>query len=289
VTGHSSGINPNEVTTMPFIETNDGTRLHYQDRGEGEPIVLIHGWTLGAEVWERQTAGLAAQGLRCVAYDRRGSGQSGRPVDGYDYGTLADDLAALMERLDLRGATLVGHSMGGGEVARYVARHGTGRVARAVFVAATTPFLLRTEDNPDGVDREVFDGMIAGLRADREGYLAASAPTFFGDGLPSIDVPPETRERMVRLACSCSPEAVVATVRSFSETDFRADLRAFAGVPTLVVHGDADANVPLDLCGRRTAASIPGSRLEVYEGAPHGLPITHADRLNRDLLAFVRA
>jgi pimeloyl-ACP methyl ester carboxylesterase len=143
---------------MPFIETSDGTRLHYQDRGEGEPIVFIHGWTLGADVWERQTTGLAAQGLRCVAYDRRGSGDSGRPVDGYDYDTLADDLAALMERLDLRGATLVGHSMGGGEVARYVARHGTGRVARAVFVAATTPFLLRTEDNPDGVDRAVFDG-----------------------------------------------------------------------------------------------------------------------------------
>lgn len=272
---------------MPFIETSDGTRLHYQDRGEGEPIVFIHGWTLGGDVWERQTVGLAAQGLRCVAYDRRGSGDSGRPVDGYDYDTLTDDLAALMERLDLRGATLVGHSMGGGEVARYIARHGADRVARAVFVASTTPFLLRTEGNPDGVDGAVFDEMIAGLRADREGYLAASAPTFFGDGLPGISVPAETRERMVRLACRSLPEAVLATVRSFSETDFRADLRAVA-VPTLVVHGDADANVPLDLCGRRTARAIPGSRLEVYEGAPHGLPITHADRLNRDLLAFVR-
>jgi pimeloyl-ACP methyl ester carboxylesterase len=272
---------------MPFIDANDGTKIYYEDRGEGEPVLFIHGWTLGADVWARQTTGLATQGLRCVAYDRRGSDQSGRPLGGYDYDTLTDDLAALMERLDLRGVTLVGHSMGGGEVARYLARRGTGRVARAVFVAATTPFLLRTEDNPDGVDREVFDGMIAGLRADREGYLAASAPTFFGDGLPGISVPAETRERMVRLACSAAPEAVIATVRSFSETDFRADLRAVT-VPTLVVHGDADANVPLDLCGRRTARAIPGSRLEVYEGAPHGLPITHADRLNRDLLAFVR-
>jgi non-heme chloroperoxidase len=273
---------------MPFIDTNDGTKIYHEDRGEGEPVLFIHGWTLGADVWERQTTGLASEGLRCVAYDRRGSGQSGRPLGGYDYDTLTDDLAALMERLDLRGVTLVGHSMGGGEVARYVARHGAGRVARAVFVAATTPFLLRTGDNPDGVDREVFDEMIAGLGADREGYLAASAPTFFGDGLPGISVPGETRERMVRLACSASPEAVIATVRSFSETDFRADLRAVT-VPTLVVHGDADANVPLDLCGRRTARAIPGSRLEVYERAPHGLPITRADRLNRDLLAFVRA
>lgn len=274
---------------MPFVETADRTRLAYDDWGTGEPVVLVHGWALCGEVWEYQAVHLADQGLRCVAYDRRGCGRSDRPGRGHDCDTLADDLAAVIEGLDLSGVTLVAHSMGAGEVARYLSRRGAGRVARAVLLAPTTPFLLRTADNPDGFDLDLYDGMRAALTMDRPAFMAASAPGFFGPG-PGGDglaASPEMARWAIDMALRSSPKTTLDTIRTFSETDFRPEMGAFT-VPTLVVHGDADANVPLDLCGRRTAAAIPGSRLLVYEGAAHGLHLTHKDRLNRDLLAFVR-
>lgn len=274
---------------MPFVETADRTRLAYDDWGTGEPIVFVHGWALCGEVWEYQAVHLADQGLRCIAYDRRGCGRSDRPGHGQDYDTLADDLAAVIEGLDLSGVTLVAHSMGAGEVARYLSRHGAGRVARAVLVAPTTPFLLRTADNPDGFDRELYDGMRAALALDRPAFMAASAPGFFGLGPAGdgLNASPEMARWAIDMALRSSPKTTLDTIRTFSETDFRPEMGAFT-VPTLVVHGDADANVPLDLCGRRTAAAIPAGRLLVYEGAAHGLHLTHKDRLNRDLLAFVR-
>ncbi|MFC0410184.1 alpha/beta fold hydrolase [Roseomonas elaeocarpi] len=273
---------------MPFIETRDGTPLFHRDWGSGRPVVLIHGWPLNADMWEYQAPVLAGEGLRVVTYDRRGFGRSGQPWEGYDYDTLADDLAAILEALDLREVTLVGFSMGGGEVARYLSRHGaSGRVSRAVFVSAVTPFLLRAEDNPGGVDRSVFDSMVEQLEADRPAFLAQFGRQFFGAGLLSPGVSHEILQWAANLALAASPKATLDCVRAFSETDFRTDLARIT-VPTLVIHGDADSTVPIDSAGRRTAAMVPGARLLEYPGAPHGLFFTEKDRLNRDLLAFIR-
>ena len=266
------------------VETRDGVRLFYKDWGAGRPVVFCHGGILGADMWEYQMTALAAAGLRCIAHDRRGCARSGHPGRGYDFDTFADDLAALVERLDLREVTLVGHSMGCGEIARYLARHGAGRVRRAVLVATTTPYLLKTADNPDGIDRAVFDRMHAAASADRPRFTALSAGPFFG---PAGAVSEELVRWGVGLALQACPLATLDTIRAFSETDFRADLRAFR-VPTLVVHGRADQGAPLALTGERTARLIAGSRLEVYDTA-HGLFVTERERLNRDLLAFVRA
>jgi pimeloyl-ACP methyl ester carboxylesterase len=257
--------------------------LFYKDWGNGRPMVFIAGWGLGADMWEYQMTALAERGLRCIAYDRRGSGRSSQPGGGYDFDTLSEDLAEILEHLDLRAATLVGFSMGGGELARYLARHGSGRVAGAVLLSSVTPFLLRTADNPDGVDPAYFDATVAALAQDRPKLLADTAPAFFG--LPNPAVSPAIVEWGIGLALQTSLKAAIDTVRAFSSTDFRADLAAFT-VPTLVIHGDRDQNVPLELTARRSAAAIRGSRLSVYEGAPHALFFTEKERLNRELLAF---
>ena len=275
-----------EGPPMQFVATGDGTSLFYKDWGTGEPVVFVHGGQLGADMWEYQMTPLAGQGLRCIAYDRRGCGRSSQPGHGYDVDTLADDLAAVIERLDLRAVTLVGHSNGGGDIARYLSRHGADRVVRAVLVGSTTPFLLKTEDNPDGVDKSAFDETVAALSTDRPRFFAAGAPPFFGVGLPNVSVSPEMVQWGVGLALRASPLATIAMTRTFAETDFRPDMESFT-VPTLVIHGAGDAFAPLDLCGRKTAQAIPGSRLEVYDSG-HGLFITEKERLNRDLLAFVR-
>jgi pimeloyl-ACP methyl ester carboxylesterase len=272
---------------MPFVEVRDGTSLYYNDWGSGAPVVLIHGWPLDADMWEYQSVPLASQGLRIVAYDRRGFGRSGQPWTGYDYDTMADDLATVMDTLDLRGATLVGFSMGGGEVARYLARHGTGRVAKAVLVSAVTPYLLKTADNPDGVDQSVFDGMIAGLEKDRPHFLATFGKAFFGALMLNFTVTNEILQWSLMMALLGSPKATLDCVGAFSATDFRPDMAAFT-VPTLVVHGTGDATVPPDASGRRAAKLIPGAKLVEYSGAPHGLFFTEKDRLTADLLAFVR-
>lgn len=264
-----------------MITARDGTRLACLDHGIGKPVVLIHGWTLASEIWTLQTDWLAGRGLRVVAYDRRGHGTSDKPADGYDYDTLAADLASVLDRLDLRDVTLVGHSMGAGEVARYLARYGSNRIARVLLVAPTTPFALKRPDNPDGVDRAVYDGMIAALEADPLAYFVAGMPGFIGR-----NAEPEMVDWGLSIARQASVPALAKCMRAFSETDFRADMAAFT-MPTLIVYGTGDVPSIIQ-SARRTAASIADSRLQTYEGAPHGLFLTDAARFNRDLLGFAR-
>jgi pimeloyl-ACP methyl ester carboxylesterase len=264
------------------LETHDGQRLFYVDKGGGRPVVFIHGWTLSSAIWKAQTDFVAAQGLRAIAYDRRGHGQSSKPETGYDYEALTADLTTLLERLDLRDVVLVGHSMGGGEVVRHLARHGAKRVGRVVLVAPTTPYQLKTDDNPQGVDRAVYDQMVAALQTDRHGYLAAGAP-----GLLGRDAEPNLIDWTMSIALQASPQAQIGCLRALTETDFRRDL-ASVTVPTLILYGSADAPItPLN--ARRTQAGIAGSRVEIYEGAPHALFVTEEDRFNRDLLGFARS
>jgi len=272
---------------MSTFETKDGTEIYYKDWGSGPPVVLIHGWPLDADMWEYQAPILAEAGYRVIAYDRRGFGRSGQPWSGYDYDTLAGDLHDLMETLDLREATLVGFSMGGGEVARYLGSHGGARVQKAVFVSAVTPFLLQTGDNPEGVPQSNFDPILEGLQKDRPHFLAGFGKTFFGAGMLNFAVSTEMLQWASQMAMLASPKATLDCARAFAATDFRADLARIT-VPTLVIHGDADETVPIDASGRRTAAMIPGATLLEYEGAAHALFFTEKDRLNHDLLAFLR-
>ncbi len=270
---------------MPFIETGETgkrTSLFYRDWGTGKPVVFVHSWALNSEMWGAQMACLSQQGLRCIAYDRRGHGRSDDSGGGYDFDTLADDLAALIEQLDLRGATLVGHSMGCGEIVRYLTRHGAGRTARILMLAPALPFALKAADNPDGVDACVLDQMRAAWRHDRPKWLIDNARPFF---VPETS--PEQIQWVLSLMLQSSLQAWLDCNHAGTETDFRAELPAI-DVPTLIVHGDADVSAPLEQTGRKTAQLISGSRLSVYEGAPHGLFITHQDRFNRDLLAFVQ-
>ncbi len=273
---------------MPFIDAQDGTKIHYNDWGSGPPVVLIHGWPLDGEMWEYQSVHLAGHGHRVITYDRRGFGRSAQPWTGYDYDTLAGDLNTLLETLDLTGVSLVGFSMGGGEVARYVARYGAGRVARVALVAAVTPYLLKGPGNEDGVDRSVFDQIIEGLKKDRPGFLAGFGKQFYGVGPLTFSVSSEFLQWSGNVAMLASPKATMDCVRAFSETDFRADLKALS-VPTLIIHGDADATVPIKVSAEKAIKLVPHAELNVYSGAPHGLFYTERDRLNADLLAFITA
>ena len=272
---------------MPFLKASDGTELFYQDWGHGQPVVLIHGWPLDADMWEYQSVFLASQGYRVIAYDRRGFGRSGKPWEGYDYDRFAEDLKQVLDSLDLHDAILVGFSMGGGEIARYLGTYGPGRVAKVVLAAAVTPYMLKAADNPDGVDKSVFDGMIAGLRADRPHFLATFGKVFFGVGLVSSPVSSDLLAWAQTLAMQASPKATIDCVAAFGETDFRRDMAALT-MPTLIVHGDADKTVPLDASGRKAAALVPHARLLVYPGAPHALVLTEKDRFNQDLLGFIK-
>jgi non-heme chloroperoxidase len=275
---------------MPHVavgrENSGDIELYYEDHGAGKPVVLIHGWPLSGRSWEKQTTALLDAGYRVVTYDRRGFGDSSKPTFGYEYDTLAGDLHALLTELDLRDATLVGFSMGGGEVARYVAKHGKDRVTKAAFVAAIPPFLLKTADNTEGVDRPVFDGIQKGLAADRPAFLSQFLQNFYNvDVLGGKRVSDELVRVSWNIAWGASPVGTHACVSAWL-TDFRADLAKF-DLPTLVVHGDADRIVPIDVSGRRTHAAVKGSRLVVLKDAPHGLTWTHAEELNRALLDFL--
>lgn len=272
---------------MPFIETKDSVRIFYHDWGTGQPVVFVHGWTIGADSWEYQTTFLASHGGRCIAYDQRGGGRSDKPWDGYDYDTLADDLAALLEQLDLREVTLVGHSMGCGEITRYLSRHGAGRVAKTVLIAPTTPYLIKTVDNPGGIEITLFYDALTQLMADRPKYVADIALGFFGQGLPDCHVSPEMMQWGINLSLQASLKATIDLFRTNTEADLRQDMSAFT-MPTLILHGDADDTAPLELTGQATAAAIKNSRLIVYEGAPHGVFLTHTDRINSDLLVFIQ-
>jgi non-heme chloroperoxidase len=267
---------------MPYTETSDKTRLFHIDWGSGKPVVFTHAWGLNSDMWNYQLPSFIASGLRCVAFDRRGHGRSDRPGRGYDYDTFADDLAALIERLDLRDVTLVGHSAGCGEVVRYLSRHGDERVERAVLLAPVTPLIVTTEDNPEGLDPAVLAAGAAALVADVPAWCAENAPPFFG----ATPVSPGLVDWVTRQIVDTPLQILLETAAAYTTTDFRADLAAVR-VPTLVVHGDLDASAPIDLTGRRTAALIAGSRLLVYEGSGHGLYAADHARLNPDALAFI--
>lgn len=273
---------------MPYFKASDGTELFYNDWGIGTPVVLIHGWPLSSASWEYQARVLAENGFRVINYDRRGFGKSGQPFTGYDYNTLAGDLATLIDTLDLKDAALVGFSMGGGEVARYLARYGTTRVSKAVFISAVTPYLLKAEDNPEGVDASVFHGMIENIQKDRPAFLKSFNAQFYGRTLVHHTVSEAILEFSQMMGLQASPKATLECVKAFSETDFRSDLRGIT-IPTLVIHGTSDATVPIDASGRRTAKLIPNAKFLEYDGEAHGLNVTAADRLNTDLLAFLRS
>jgi non-heme chloroperoxidase len=282
-----TGAQTSRSATAPFIETADHTNLYYKDWGTGRPVIFVHCWALNSDMWQYQMNYLANHNVRCIGYDRRGHGRSSQPGHGYNYDTLADDLAALIERLELREVTLVGHHMGGGEIIRYLSRHGTSRIARIALVGATTPFRLKTADNPEGLAMSMAEQQRAALVRDLPFELARRAPTFFGVGLPNVSVSPEMMQWMVNQSLQTSLNSLIDLHRAAIETDFRAEVRKVT-VPTLIIHGDADRNAPIDSTGRKTADLIPGSQLKVYEGAPSALFITHMDRLNSDLLTFVQ-
>jgi len=268
---------------------NSGTiDLYYEDHGAGRPVVLIHGWPLSGASWERQVPALMAAGYRVITYDRRGFGQSSRPASGYDYDVLADDLHKVLTKLDLHDAALVGFSMGGGEVARYLGAHGTARVSRAVFMAAIPPFLLMTPDNPSGVEGSVFEGIKQAIVADRLAFLSTFFSNFYNvDLLKGTKISDDVVRLSWNVAATASPIGTFDCVQAWL-TDFRADL-ARIDVPTLVIHGDADRILPLAATGARTHESVKGSRLAVIEGGPHGLNWTHAEPVNRELLKFLAA
>jgi non-heme chloroperoxidase len=269
-------------------ENNADIEIYYEDRGTGKPVVLVHGWPLSGSSWERQSAALLAAGYRVITYDRRGFGRSSAPSTGYDYDTLAGDTYKLLEALDLRDATLVGFSMGGGEVARYFGKYNdAGRVTKAVFMAAITPALRHSGDNPEGVDPGVFEGIKQGIEADRFVFLEGFLKNFFNKKLVGgTDISDAAIHANFNVAAASSYQAMLNCVDAWLE-DFRGDI-AQIQVPTLVIHGDADQILPIDATGKRTAALIPGAQLHVVEGGPHGLNWTHATEVNKALLTFLK-
>ncbi len=274
--------------TVNTFEARDGTVLYYKDWGSGPPVVFSHGYPLSSDAWEYQMLFLMRRGYRVIAHDRRGFGRSGQSSGGYDYDTFADDLAGLVDALDLKEATFVGHSMGGGEVARYIARHGEARVAKAAFIASVTPFLLQTDTNPGGVPVAVFDEMRAAVETDRSQWNKDVTTPYYSFNRPGAKVSEGVRDAYWRQGMATGILAAYETLGAFSETDFRADLDRIT-VPTLVVHGSDDQIVPIGISGNLTAKAVRHARLVVYEGGSHGLVFTQKDRLNADLLAFLRS
>ena len=271
---------------MTFVTIEDKVKLFYNDWGDGNPIVLMHGWPLDSGMWSDQAVFLAERGQRVVAYDRRGFGRSDQPWNGYDFDTLADDLDAVLGQLDLRDVTLVGFSMASGEVARYLSRHGSARIARVALVAPDTPYLLRADDHPGGIDPAQFEMMVAGLRKDRPHFLKGFSDTFYGNGVKN-NVSQEMMAWTQQMGMRASFRATLACVQAIFKTDFRPDMTAF-DVPTLVIHGTADKTSPIELTGRVTAKAILGAQLIEYEGEPHALYATAKDRLSADLLSFIK-
>lgn len=274
---------------MAYIKTRDGTDLYVKDWGSGRPVVLIHGWPLNADSWDAQALALANAGFRAIAYDRRGFGRSGQPFSGYDYDTLADDLADVMEASGATAnATLVGFSMGGGEVARYMSRHDGRGVASAALISSVVPYMVRTDDNPHGTPREKLQAIGEGIQKDRYGFFQSFFKSFYGVGLIEHPVSQGQVDWAWWASNMAGLKPILACAESFGFTDFRPDLAAFR-VPTLVVHGTSDATVPIDASGRAAAAGIAHAQLVEYDGAPHGLTATHSDRFTKDLLTFLGA
>jgi non-heme chloroperoxidase len=272
---------------MNSVTTKDGTKLHFKDWGTGQPIVFSHGWPLSADAFEDQMFFLASRGYRCVAHDRRGHGRSSQPWQGNDLDTYADDLAELIKALDLDKAILVGHSTGGGEVVRYIGRHGTDRVAKAVLIGAIPPILLKTGANPGGAPIEAFDQIRAGVLADRAQFFMELSLPFFGYNRPGAKVSEGVRESFLHQSLMAGLPGAYFCVKAFSETDQTEDLKKI-DVPTLFLHGDDDQIVPIAISAHRAVKLVKNAVLKVYKGAPHGMCTTHKDLVNEDLLAFVR-
>ena len=272
---------------MSTITTNDGTRIFYKDWGTGQPVVFSHGWPLSSDAFEDQMFFLTSHGYRCIAPDRRGHGRSSQPWTGNDLDTYADDLAELTETLDLKDAIHVGHSTGGGEVARYIGRHGSSRVSKAVLIGAITPVMLKSETNPGGLPLAVFDEIRANVLADRSTFWKDLSIPFYGFNRPGAIVSEGLRESFWMQGMMCGLPGAYFCVKAFSETDLTEDLRKI-DVPVLILHGDGDQIVPIDDSARLSVKIIRNATLKVYPGAPHGMCSTHKDQVNADLLAFVK-
>jgi len=278
---------------MDFIKTKDSAtgeevQISYKDYGKGRPVVLIHGWPLSKEMWEYQLEDLVDAGLRVIKYDRRGFGKSSKPWSSYDYDTLTADLNAVMEELDLKDTVLVGFSMGGGEAVRYLSKYGSERVSKLVLVSSVTPYLAKTNDNPDGVPGEVFEEMMTQMKTDRIAFLDDFGKKFFGVNLINHPVSSPLLDYYRMLASVAAPRATQQCALSFAGTDFRSDLKAVT-VPTLIIHGSDDQIVPIKVSSDRTAEMLPDAEYKVYDGAPHGLFYTHRKQLNEDLVTFCTA
>ena len=275
------------MTSKNRLQTRDGTQLFYKELGQGRPVVLIHGWPLSADSWDPVMMALAENGYRAIAYDRRGFGRSDQPSSGYEYDTFADDLADVMSALDVnRDAALVGFSMGGGEIARYMSRHGGAGVSQAVLVSSVVPFMLKTDDNPDGVPQETFDDMTAGMKKDFRHFFTGFFEDFYGDGILRDKVSSEEKHWAWTTTMMASQYATLQSAKAFATTDFRGDLPHLT-VPTLVIHGTADKTVPIDATGRQVADKVPTASLIEYDGEPHAVFATQTERLIDDLLGFL--
>ena len=272
---------------MPRITTKDGTKIYYKDWGSGQPVVFSHGWPLNADAWDDQLFFFASNGYRAIAHDRRGHGRSTQSFKGNDMNTYADDLAALVEELDLADAIHIGHSTGGGEVARYIGRHGSERVAKVVLVGAVPPLMVKTANNPEGLPIEAFDQIRAGVKGDRSQFYKDLSAPFYGANRQGSTVSQGVRDAFWLMSMQAGFPAAYDCIKAFSETDFREDLKKF-DIPTLVIHGDDDQIVPIAVGGLRSSKMIKGATLKIYKGAPHGLMTTHKDQFNTDLLEFAR-
>lgn len=270
---------------MAILEVKDGTEIYYKDWGKGQPVVFSHGWPLSSDAWEDQMLFLADRGFRCIAHDRRGHGRSSQPWDGNEMDTYADDLAELVESLDLKDAIHVGHSTGGGEVARYIGRHGTKRVSKAVLISAVPPLMLKTEKNPGGLPIEAFDELRKGVQHDRAQFFQDLSVPFYGANKPGNTVSKGLRHSFWLQSMLCGEKAAYDCIKAFSETDFTEDLKKF-DVPTLILHGDADQIVPIGAAAMMSSKLVKGAILKVIPGAPHGMLSTLKDQMNEELLAF---
>ena len=273
---------------MSTIKTRDGANIFYKDWGEGQPVVFSHGWPLNADAWDEQLVFLASRGYRAIAHDRRGHGRSSQTWQGNEMNTYADDLARLFEQLDLKNAIVVGHSTGGGEVTRFIGRHGTKRVSKAALISAVPPMLIKSDANPEGMPGEAFDGLRTAIARDRSQFYNDFSLPFYGANRPGAKVSDGLREQFWLQCMQVGLKNCLDCIKAFSETDFTDDLKKF-DVPTLILHGDDDQIVPINITAMRSSKLVKNATLKVYQGAPHGLMATHQERFNADLLAFIKA